>query len=192
VLFRSIALGTALQFEGLFRQKDVIGEWEPITDKPTSLYVMNSRQWVKGMTWDMLNMGVFSKKTVKRQKVVSHDVSLYPITMSLIQLIPEEKRLFGPVIIDERAGRPYANWAYGKEWLRIAREAGVIGVWNMDARAGGISEALASGGSMSDTQKVAGHSDPRMTSKYERMPGLSQAKRIAIARSACRDANSNG
>lgn len=188
----SIALGTALQFEGLFRQKDVIGEWEPITDKPTSLYVMNNRQWVKGMTWDMLNMGVFSKKTVKRQKIVSHDVSLYPITMSLIQLIPEEKRLFGPVIIDERAGRPYANWAYGKEWLRIAREAGVTGVWNMDARAGGISEALASGGSMSDTQKVAGHSDPRMTSKYERMPGLSQAKRIAIARSACRQSNSIG
>jgi hypothetical protein len=28
----SLALGTAIQFETVLRQKDVIGEWEPIPD----------------------------------------------------------------------------------------------------------------------------------------------------------------
>ena len=48
----------------------------------------------------------------------------------------------GPVIIDETAGRPYAKHAYAREWRTIARMAGIPdGVWNMDARAGAITEA---------------------------------------------------
>jgi len=188
----SIALGTALQFEGLFRQKDVIGEWEPIEGEARSPYVLNGRQWVNGLTWDMIGSGVFQKKTVKRGKKVSHDVSEYPLASRIIAMIPDEQKRFGAVIIDERTGRPYARWAYGKIWQEVAREAGLPeGVWNMDSRAGGISEALAAQTSLSDVQKVAGHADPRMTTRYERWTGLDQAKRAAKARVAFRGGGTN-
>jgi hypothetical protein len=51
-------------------------------------------------------------------------------------------RRAGPVSIDETAGRPYAEPAYGREWRLVVRAAGIPDqVWNMDARAGVITEA---------------------------------------------------
>jgi hypothetical protein len=47
----SLALGTALQFETMMRQKDVIGEWEPIgaNADPTGI-ILNRGRWVNGLT----------------------------------------------------------------------------------------------------------------------------------------------
>ena len=73
----SLALGTALQFECGLRQKDVIGEWEPIEGEPTSHYVLNDRQWVNGLTWDMVGSDwVLTKTTTKTGSVVNYDLQL--------------------------------------------------------------------------------------------------------------------
>ena len=48
----SLALGTAIQFETMMRQKDVIGEWEPLGETDRALgIVLNSGRWVNGLTW---------------------------------------------------------------------------------------------------------------------------------------------
>jgi len=42
---------------------------------------------------------------------VAHDLKLCPVVMDILNKIPAEHRV-GPFIIDERAGRPYAEHAY--------------------------------------------------------------------------------
>ena len=81
------------------------------------------------------------KETTKTGADVAHDLKLCPIVQSVLSKIPNSSRV-GPLIIDETSGRPYAEHAYAREWRIVARAAGIPDrVWNMDARAGGISEA---------------------------------------------------
>lgn len=185
----SLALGTALQFELGMRQKDVIGEWEPLDGgPPTSLYVMNRRQWVNGLTWDLIGPDwILSKPTTKTGQVVTHDLTLCPMSKQLIEQIPLEKRSFGPVIIDELHNRPYAEHAYQRHWREIADKAGLPrGLWNMDARSGAATEASDAGASLGDTRMVLGHSDERTTARYVRGEGLEKTRRVAKLRLAHR------
>lgn len=185
----SLALGTALQFELGMRQKDVIGEWEPLEgNTPTSLYVMNRRQWVNGLTWDCLDPDwVLTKTTTKTGQVVTHDLTLCPMSKQLIEQIPLEKRSFGPIILDELHNRPYAEHAYQRHWREIADKAGLPrGLWNMDARSGAATEASDAGASLGDTRMVLGHSDERTTARYVRGEGLEKTRRVAKLRLAHR------
>ena len=149
----SLALGTALQFETTLRQRDVIGEWEPIpagADK-TGI-VLGGRRWLNGLTWSDISADMtVVKETTKTGAHAAHDLKLCPIVRSLLARISASARV-GPLIIDEKAGRPYAEHAYSREWRDVARAAGVPDhVWNMDARAGGISEADDAGADLDST-----------------------------------------
>lgn len=53
-----------------------------------------------------------------------HDLSLCPLVMDLLARVPDDCRV-GPLIVDETAGRPYAEHAYAREWRVIARAAGI-------------------------------------------------------------------
>jgi hypothetical protein len=82
--------------------------------------------------------------------------------------VPAQERV-GPVIIDEKAGRPYAPHAYTCEWRLIARAAGIPDyVWNMDARAGGISEADDTGVDLDTIRSAAGRTQAATTARYIR------------------------
>ena len=180
----SLALGLALQFECGLRQRDVIGEWEPIEGKPTSHFVIGRRQWVNGLTWDMIGSDwILTKTTTKTGAVVNYDLALAPMAKRIIELIPLEQRSFGPVIIDETANRPYAEHAYQREWRKIANAAGVPNsVCNMDARSGAATEASDAGAALGDTRAVLGHSDERTTARYVRGDNLEKTRRVAKLR----------
>ncbi|MBA4095121.1 MAG: integrase, partial [Candidatus Accumulibacter sp.] len=128
----SLALGTALQFETGMRQKDVVGEWIPVPDgeEPTGIVLRGRRgkgwrRWCNGLTWsDLANDLVISKETTKTGALVSHDLKLLPTVTALLDLVPAEKRI-GPLVIDETAGRPYAEFAYARDWREIARKVGI-------------------------------------------------------------------
>lgn len=180
----SIALGTAIQFECGFRQRDVVGEWDEYDEDRHATYTLRGRQWVNGLLWtDISREGVLTKATTKTGAVVVHDLSLLPLTSALIASIPADKRLFGPVILDELSNRPYAEYAYAREWRKIARLVGVPDdVWNMDARSGAATEADEAGASPEDIQRVLGHSDVKTTMRYIRSQGLDRTRRVAKAR----------
>lgn len=76
----SLALGTALQFETGMRQRDGIGEWEPIRKGTAATgIVLGVRRWVNGLTWaDLGSAMVISKATTKTGAIVSHDLKLCP------------------------------------------------------------------------------------------------------------------
>ncbi|CAN2532589.1 hypothetical+protein [Methylocapsa aurea] len=185
----SLGLGTAIQYECALRQRDVIGEWEPVGDDgPRSAFVLRGRQWVNGLTWsDISDEWVMTKTTTKTGAIVSFDLQLCPLAFRLLSAVPAEKR-FGPLIIDETAGRPYAEHAYHREWRKVANAAKIPpGVWNMDARAGAATEADDAGASIEGVRRAMGHKDPKTTARYIRGAGLEQSRRVATLRVAHRN-----
>ena len=182
----SLAIGTAVQFETLMRQRDVIGEWEPIHDGERTGIVLNDRRWVNGLTWSDLanNLEVF-KDTTKTGQTVAHDLKLIPMVVRLLDLVPVQRRV-GPRIIDEEAQRPYAMHGYAREWRAVATAAGIPkGLWNMDARAGGISEADDSGADLDDIRSTAGHAQASTTVGYIR-GGMGKSRKVTKGRQASR------
>src|SRR5215831_14329313 len=111
----SLALGTAIQFETMMRQKGVIGEWEPLGDTQPSLgIVLNRSRWANGLLWtDISPSMVITKDTTKTGATVVADLKLCPLVMQLSAMVPADKRV-GPMIIDEKSGRPYAEDAYAE------------------------------------------------------------------------------
>jgi hypothetical protein len=185
----SLALGTALQFETALRQRDVIGEWEPIIDRDNgSGIVLRGRRWNRGLTWSDLSAElVIIKETTKTGALVAHDLKLCPIVMEILAKIPAQRRV-GPLIIDEQAGRPYAEHAYAREWRQVARKANIPDhIWNMDARAGGISEADDAGADLDYIRSAAGHTQASTTARYVRGT-IGKSRKVAKLRRAHRKA----
>lgn len=183
----SLALGTAIQFETTLRQRDVIGEWRPLAKgEGGSGIVLGGRRWQSGLTWSDLSADFeLYKQTTKTGAIAAHDLKLCPLAMKVIALVPSDRRL-GPLIIDEHAGRPYAEHAYPREWRAIADEAGVPrNVWNMDARAGGISEADDAGAELDDIRSQAAHTQISTTARYVRGT-IGKSRKVAKLRAAHR------
>ena len=185
----SIALGQALQFEGVLRQSNVIGMWRPLglDEEPGGRLTRNRRVWEDGLRWDHLDRAMVLRfVTTKRDFAVEIDLSLYPLARAEIERVPIEWRI-GPMIVDERSGLPYADKAYAKLWRAVATAAGLPKtVWNRDSRSGGITEGRNAGADFADLAKQAAHSDPGFTARvYSRDP-LEAARRVARLRAVGR------
>jgi hypothetical protein len=183
----SLALGTAIQFETTLRQRDVIGEWEPIRDGETTGITLNGRRWLNGLTWaDLGNNFELFKDTTKTGQTAAHDLKLFPMILNVLDQIPVQRRL-GPLIIDEEAQRPYAMHGYTREWRTVATAAGIPKtVWNMDARAGGISEADDAGAHIDDIRSTAAHAQASTTVRYVRGT-IGKSRKVARLRQAHRN-----
>lgn len=189
----SLALGTALQFESGMRQRDVIGEWMPVPagKEPTGIVVRGRRgngwrRWSNGLAWaDVSKDLVISKETTKTGALVSHDLKLFPLSMALLAKIPVEERI-GALIVDETTGRPYAEFAYSRNWRDIAREADIPDeIWNSDARAGAITEAEDADVDLDTIRCAIGHTQLSTTSRYSR-GAIGKSRVVAKARIALR------
>ena len=184
----SLAFGTVIQFETILRQRDVIGEWEPIRNSDATGITLNGRRWVNGLTWADLGKDFeLFKDTTKTGQTAAHDLKLSPLIARVMDHIPLASRI-GPLIIDELAQRPYAMHAYTREWRKVATAAGIPkNVWNMDARAGGISEADDAGAELDDIRSAAAHTQASTTARYVRGT-IGKSRRVAHLRQAHRSA----
>ena len=186
----SVALATVLQFELALRQKDVIGEWEPVTGGEGGIRYHDTR-WVNGMLWSDIGPDLVLRKThTKTGFDVEHDLKLHPMVLEEIALVPIEKRI-GPMIIAETTGEPYKHRNFTQRWRVLADKAGVPRtVWNMDARAGAITEAYDLGATETDVMKAAGHKNRQTSSRYNRGT-IEQTSRVAQLRLTKRNANTD-
>ena len=176
----SLAIGTIVQFETGMRQREVIGEWRPLAkDEPRTGIVLNKLRWQRGLTWaDLSRDLIIQKATTKTGAIISHDLKLMPSVMKVLEMVPMEKRV-GPLIIDEDAGRPYANHAYAREWRLVARAAGIPDhVWNSDSRAGAITEAENAGAELDLIRGAVGHTQLSTTARYSR-GAIGKSRKIA-------------
>ena len=179
----SIALAQAFQFDvasGL-RQKDVIGEWVPISEPgPLSDVISGNMKWIKGLRGEEIDENfILRHVTSKRKKMLVADLKLAPMVMEEFRLMAglsptDELRrghvpASGPLIYNEQTGLPYNTEAFRNAWRQVARAAGVPDeIRNMDSRSGAITEALAAGASLEDVRKGATHSSSAMTQRYSR------------------------
>lgn len=165
----SIALAQALQFECILRQKDVIGEWVPLAEPGESDIVYQREKWLRGMRWSEIDRsGILRHTTSKRNKDVEVDLKLAPMVLEELARLPSVPTA-GPVIIYEVTGIPYRSAQFRKVWRLVATAAGVPdAVFNMDSRAGAISEATDAGADLEHVRQAATHSDIGMTQRYSR------------------------
>lgn len=186
----SIALAQALQFELAVRQKDVIGEWVPISEPGLSNVTNNHRQkWLYGIRWDEIgaDMILTHKMTKSRKgKVLEFDLDLYPMVKAEIARISTDLRT-GPLVVCDITGRPWKQSHFRQKWRDCADAAGIPRhIQNMDSRAGGTTEAIdATGGDVEAARKQAGHSDSRTTQRYSRDLLKSNSK-VAVLRANSR------
>lgn len=168
----SLGLATVLQFECALRQKDVIGEWVQI-DGAAKKHGAEGKRWTTGLVWGahIDPHTLVLKKTTSKSNgnaEVEIDLKLCPMVMAELQYIHPERRI-GPVIIAETTRRQYFQDAFCWNWRDIARRAGIPdNVWNMDARAGAITEGSTAGASIEHLQSFATHKSLRMTGRYNR------------------------
>jgi site-specific recombinase XerC len=105
--------------------------------------------------------------TSKRQKPVEVDLRLAPMVMAELDLagkFPEK----GPLIICEATGVAWQAKNFREKWRKVATAAGVPNhVWNMDSRAGAITEGT-DVAAMDDVRRTATHSNVSQTQAYSR------------------------
>lgn len=183
----SLALAQAFQFECTFRQKDVIGEMVPQSEPGVSDVTHGNEKWMRGIRWSQIDANLILRhKTSKKLKDVEIDLKLAPMILEELTLnypgcVVEDattKNLMvhreilpvsGPVIVSETRGRPYIDHEFRRDWRLIARKAGVPNnVFNMDTRAGAITEGILSGASIESVRKAATHTNVGMTQRYSR------------------------
>jgi len=157
--FASITRAVALQFGCALRQKDVIGEW--IDGK-----------WSAGLMWGehVKEGGALEKPTSKSnfKEVAEFDLKLIPIAWSEMQPPPGVARI-GPVILDEDTGRPYHQRKFARRFREIARAAGVPDtIYNMDSRAGAVTDAYNKGAQSTDAMDLATHTQLSTSRRYSR------------------------
>jgi hypothetical protein len=167
--FHSMAMAQAFQFELMLRQKDVIGEWVPISEPGISDVTFRSEKWLRGLRWEEIDDNLILRHiTSKRQKEIEANLRNAPMVMEELALIGGRK-LSGPVIVTERTKLPWSVYYFRHAWRTVANAAGIPkDVRSMDSRAGAITEATDAGADLEHIRHAATHSDIKMTQRYSR------------------------
>jgi hypothetical protein len=174
-----MALGQAIQFDLMLRQKDVIGEWLPLSEQGVSDTIWKGKKWLSGIRWEYIDQSLILRHTTsKRQKEIEVDLKLAPMVMAelsdlvrvpIAQLTRAHLPATGPVVLCELTAQPWLSTEYRRKWRIVAELAGIPeSVKNMDSRAGAISEATDAGADLEHIRHAATHSDIGMTQRYSR------------------------
>jgi hypothetical protein len=172
----SIARAVAVQFGCALRQKDVIGEWVKAPE---------GEQWTSGLLWGEHVKADWrlEKPTSKSNfsEVAEFDLRLLPTVMAELGVVAPTSRI-GPVVLDERTGRPYRQREFARRFREVARAAGVPdNIWNMDARAGAVTDAYDKGASTKDAMALGTHTQFATSRRYSRNR-IGATSRVAILR----------
>jgi len=172
----AMALAQAFQFECTFRQKDVIGEWVPISEPEFSTVLNGNEKWLRGIRWEEIDQKlVLRHVTSKKLKPIECDLNYAPMVIEELRLLAggdlTRSRLpaSGPIIVNERTGVPYREVMFRRDWRKLARACGIPdAVRNMDSRSGAISEATDAGVPLENVRHAAAHSNTATTMRYSR------------------------
>ena len=142
-----LSIGVAAQFEMMLRQGDIIGKWSPRKANAKhpagiSLLEIEDETWAGFFTWEKIPGWRWRTRTSKSKyrAAAEFDLQLYDLLYPLLEQVPVQERT-GAIVKGEH-GLPIRYRTYAKAFRKIARYAKIPDeVWNMDARAGGATEA---------------------------------------------------
>lgn len=180
-----MALLVVMQFETALRRRDIIGEW--ILDTQGTDGIRRGRRvWRDGLTWGHIDERGVIRKLVSKTAFTSameaaHKIADYPMLEAELARIPLDRRV-GPIVINSRTGLPPAEDQCRYHFRRIARKAGIPdSVWEMDARAGAVTETYEAGATEEEAKALATHTEVKTSRGYLRET-LEQSRRAAQKR----------
>jgi hypothetical protein len=137
--FHSLALAQALQFHLGMKQADVIGQWVPLADSVYSEIIYKNQKWARGLRWNQINDDwILEYIPSSGGDAVQWRLTDYPAVMAEIKDALrrlDSRSKSGPVIIDERSGRPYHENQFRLDWRKAADAVGIPKtVYNKDSR----------------------------------------------------------
>jgi len=194
----NVAIGTIAQFELLLRQMDIIGEWAPANANrklPAGIARLDlgDETWAGFFTWEHIAGWRWRMKTSKSKyrSAADFDLTKYTLLLPLLEGVPLEERT-GPIIMGAK-GLPVRRDMYGRWFRQIARAAGVPDeIWNMDARAGGATEADEAGAALEAIQSALTHNKESTTLRYLRRGRTKKIGQVADVRALKRAAEGDG
>lgn len=119
----SIALAQAFISDLKLGQKQVIGEWLPLSEPGASDIENNSRKWLSGLDWSQIGKDLILSIEVG-DKIKKIDLKRAPMVMAELNLLGKIPK-HGPVIVYEKTRLPYAGVQFRREWRFIATAAGI-------------------------------------------------------------------
>jgi hypothetical protein len=192
----SIALGQAFQFECTLRQKDVIGEWCPLSEPGVSAVIiaaeMASRHRLAGDRRQ-------PDPAARHQQEAEDDrgrskagadgdggIAAHGRRRAADRGGRDHQEGHGQPspAAGVRPGRhlrhhglPWTGNEYRRKWRWSRGKCGIPdNVWNMDSRSGAISEAIQAGAPIEFVRHAATHSDVSQTADYDRGQAEATAK----------------
>jgi hypothetical protein len=165
----SLALAQAFQFELMFRQKDICGEWVPENEPGESDVRHNGLKWLRGIRWEEIDDNMMLHHvTSKRQKAIDIDLRKAPMALRELEFVTYRPTT-GPIIINDVTGLPWSSNEFRRKWRLVANHVGIPKeVRNQDSRAGAITEATEAGADIEHVRHAATHSDITQTQRYSR------------------------
>jgi hypothetical protein len=195
-LYMSIAV--AAQFELMLRQADIIGQWAPLNPAPklpkgAPTLIEGAKIWSGFFTWELIPGWRWRMKTSKSKYRAGQEFTLsnYELLLPLLEAVPHTQR-HGAIVKGEH-GLPVRQSSFGKWFRQIARAANIPDdVWNMDARAGGATEADEAGADIGLISFGLTHTNVQTTERYIRRRSARKTAELAAARKRKRAAEQQG
>jgi hypothetical protein len=129
----SIALAQAFQTDCRLGQKDVIGEWVPISEDGESDVVNEGLKWIRGLRWEEIDNLVLRHISSNGGELFEYPLRNAPRVMEELKRFAEFPKR-GPVIIRDFSDVPWTAVEFRRQWRKIARKCGIPDeVKNMDA-----------------------------------------------------------
>jgi hypothetical protein len=122
--FDSVALAQAFIFDCSLNQRDVIGEWVPISEKGASDLIKRGKKWVRGIRWNEIGDDLILEHTLSKGQKVR-------INLNSKELVLDELKRFssrpsgGPIVVNERNNLPWDDSSFRLVWRQMARAAGI-------------------------------------------------------------------
>ena len=128
----SVALVQAFQSDLKFRQKDVIGEWVPVSEPVESDVIDGDIKWISGLRWEEIdNDFVVRHPPSNGSKMVEMGLKEAPRVMAQLRSACGQepvRDLFpvnGPVVFRESTQKPWRAGEFRRIWRKIATAAGL-------------------------------------------------------------------
>jgi hypothetical protein len=136
----SIALAQAFQYDTALTQKDVIGEWVPVSDPAHSVVINGDRKWVRGLRWEEIDGDILRHPASNGMKEFEIDLKNHPMVMEELGRV-SSRPSSGPLVMNEHTSLPWMADDFREYWRKIATTVGIPKtVRNADSRTKHIQE----------------------------------------------------
>jgi hypothetical protein len=121
----SIARAQAFQFNTPLTQKEVIGEWVPLSDPEQSKVINGDRKWVRGLRWEEIDADLILRHPASNGKgVIVLELKTSRMVMEELQRCSSHP-VTGPIIMNEHTSLPWIPDDFRWYWRKIATAVGV-------------------------------------------------------------------